>query len=332
MKKISVIIPCRNEAKYIADCLNTVLDNDYPKELTEIFVVDGKSTDNTKKIAEEFSAKFAKINVLINQDKIVPLAMNLGIKASSGDLIIRVDAHSKIPRNYFSELVKASERFDADNIGTCCLTDVKNKNPKSNAIKKVLSNRFGVGDSLFRIGINKSQEVDTVPFGCYKKEVFGKVGLFNKHLKRNQDIELNKRIAKAGGKVILISEVTSTYFARETFIELAKNNFGNGVWNILTVYITKKISSLSLRHFIPIIFLLSLILPLIGMVFNPIVGIVSLLSLISYLYLITFISYKLKDKTTSLVYIFISFIVLHFSYALGSFVGLLRLDYLFKRT
>ena len=331
MKTISVIIPCRNEEKYIVDCLHSVLYNDYPKELTEIFVVDGNSIDNTKKIVEEFSLKFPIVKLLINRDKIVPLAMNFAIRVASGDLIIRLDAHSKIPNNYFSELVRASDKFDADNIGTCWITDVKNKNPKSNAIKKVLSNKFGIGNSLFRIGVNEPQEVDTVPFGCFKKEVFGKVGLFNKYLKRNQDIELNKRIARAGGKVILISEVKSTYFARETFIELAENNFGNGLWNILTVYITKKFSSLSLRHFIPIIFLLSLILPLIGMIFNSIVGIISLLSLISYLTLISFISYNLKDKTTSFIYIFISFLVLHFSYAAGSLLGLLRLDYLFKR-
>ena len=332
MKKISVIIPARNEEKYIAVCLDSVLANDYPKELTEILVIDGESTDNTRKIVEKYTLKFPNIKLLINKQKTVPFALNLGINESSGEFIIRLDAHSYIPTNYFSELIKFSEEYKSDNIGTCCITDVKNKNSKTNAIKKVLSNRFGVGNSLFRIGVTEPQKVDTVPFGCYRKEVFDKVGLFNKYLKRNQDIELNKRIAKTGGKVILIPEVKSTYFARESFTEIAKNNFSNGLWNILTVYITKKFSSLSIRHFIPIIFLLSIILPMIGMIFNPFIGLISLLSIASYLVLISAVSYRIKDESTSFFFIVTGFLVLHFSYGFGSFVGLTRVDYLFKKS
>ena len=330
MKKISIIIPVKNEERYIAACLESVLNNDYPKELMEIFIVDGLSNDMTIDIIKRYLTQYNNIKLLSNNNETVPYALNMAIKKSSGEYIIRLDAHTSIPRNYFSELIKLSEEFNADDIGTCCITDIKNSNSKTNAIKKVLSNKFGVGDSYFRIGISTPKEVDHVPFGCYKREIFNKVGLFNQKLTRNQDIEFSKRIKKSGGRIILIPNVQSTYYARESFFEIYKNNFANGKWNILTVYITKKLSSLSLRHFIPIIFLLSIIIPLIGMIFNPIIGLISLLSLMSYLSLISFISFKLKDKTTSFIYIFISFLVLHFSYAFGSLLGLLRSDYLFK--
>lgn len=330
--KISVLIPTRNEEKYISTCLDSVIANDYPKELTEIFVVDGESTDNTRVIVEKYTSKFPNIKLLINKQKTVPFALNLGINESTGEFIIRLDAHSSIPTNYFSELIKFSEKYKSDNIGTCCITDVKNKNAKTNSIKKVLSHKFGVGNSYFRIGIIEPREVDTVPFGCYRKEIFSKVGLFNENLTRNQDIELNKRIGKAGGKITLIPNVQSTYYARESYSEIAKNNFSNGLWNILTVYVTKNINSLSLRHFVPFLFLLSLILPLIGMIWFPPLSLITAVSLISYIIFLIIVSLGINDKTTNLLFIIKSFIVLHFSYGFGSLVGLTRLDFLFKKS
>ncbi len=331
MKKISVIIPVKNEEKYIAPCLDSILNNDYPKEFVEIFIIDGQSTDRSNEIVQKYSISYPSIKLLINKNETVPYALNIGIKESSGDYIIRLDAHSEIPTNYFSELIKFSDKHLADNIGTCCITDVKNKNPKTNAIKKVLSNKFGVGNSYFRIGILEPKEVDNVPFGCYRREIFEKIGLFNPNLTRNQDIELNKRISRNGGKIILIPNVKSIYFARESFYEIAQNNFSNGLWNILTVYITKRINSLSLRHFIPFLFLITLIIPLIGMIWIPVLGFVSLTSLISYLIFLIAISLKINDSSTSLSYIIISFIVLHFSYAFGSLFGLIKINYLFKK-
>ena len=222
--------------------------------------------------------------------------MNLGIEKSTGKYIVRLDVHSKIPENYFKELITSAIEFDADNTGTICITEVKNKNPKSIAIKKVLSNKFGVGNSYFRVGVDKLMEVDTVPFGCYKREVFKKVGVFNKHLIRNQDIELNKRIKNSGAPIILLSKPYSIYFAREKFNGLAKNNFSTGYWNILTIFITKYFSSVSLRHLTPLIFILSLFIPMLLMIFNPLFGMITGVSLLSYISLISIISFNLIIK------------------------------------
>ncbi len=330
MDRISVIVPCRNEEKYISDFIGSILANDYPKEDIEIFFIDGRSTDNTQIIVKDYENKFDFIKLLINEKRTVPFALNMGIKASTGKYIIRLDAHSQIPNNYFSELIKWAKELNTDNIGTICITDVKNNNPKSNAIKKVLSNRFGVGNSFFRIGVNEIMEVDHVPFGCYKREVFEVYGFFNEKLNRNQDIELNKRISSHGGRIFLIPNIFSIYFARETYSALARNNFNNGFWNILTVYITKKIKSLSLRHFIPLIFILSLTLPVLLSFWFPILGVITVLSLISYLFVITSISLKINDNTTSFFHIFFAFLTLHFSYALGSITGLFKLNYIWN--
>ena len=330
MKKISIIIPCRNEEKYIKDFLESVLSNDYPKEFMEILIIDGKSTDNTLSFVKDFSQKYAFIKLFINEKQTTPIALNIGVRNSTGDFIIRLDVHTKIPTNYFSKLISSAVKLMADNVGTVVITDVKNKTPKSLSIKKVLSNKFGVGNSYFRIGIDEIKEVDTVPFGCFRKEVFEKVGLFNEDLDRDQDIELNKRIKKNGGRIFLVPHIHSTYFARETYSALAANNFSTGMWNILTVYITKRLDSMSLRHFIPLIFLLSILMPLIFIFYIPSVGLISILSLISYLALLFTTSIRIVDDSTSVSHIMIGFFVLHFSYGIGSLVGLFRLNYLLK--
>ena len=322
MKFISIIIPIRNEEKYIATCLDSVLSSDYPHKNLEILLVDGISSDGTRNIIKKYQEKYDFIELIDNEKKIAPVAMNLGIRSAKGEYIIRLDAHASYPVDYFSELIAWSEKLDAQNVGGVVITDVKNKNKKSNSIKAVLSHKLGVGDSNFRTGTKELKEVDTVPFGCYKKKIFEKYGYYDERLVRNQDIELNKRIINGGGKIYLIPNIKCTYFARETFISLAKNNYSNGFWNMLTTYYTNTFSSLSLRHFIPLIFVLSLFLPLILSMVYPKILWVAFLSLVSYLSLVIIISIKLKNSSNSIYHLIVSFLVLHFSYGSGSLVGL----------
>ena len=105
MEKITIIIPCRNEEKFIRGCLDSVINNDYPKDKMEVFIIDGKSSDATPKIVEEYIRTYDYISFFTNDKKTVPNAMNLGIEKSSGEFIIRLDAHSEYPTNYFSELI-----------------------------------------------------------------------------------------------------------------------------------------------------------------------------------------------------------------------------------
>jgi len=322
MSDISIIIPILNEEKYIEKCLDSILDSDYPKESMEVLLIDGGSQDKTIEIIKTYQQKYPFFKLLHNQQKIVPVAMNIGIKEAKGEYIIRLDAHSSYPKEYFSKLIKYHHKLNASNVGGIVNTDVKNKTIKANSIKLVLSHPLGVGNSDFRVGVDEVKEVDTVPFGCYPKSVFEKYGLYDERLVRNQDIELNKRIINGGGKIYLVPDIECTYYARENFTDLARNNFANGKWNILTAYYTKTLNSLSLRHFVPLIFVLSLILPLIGSVFYPKLIYISALSLISYIALVIIISIKINNKSTSIIYLIVSFIVLHISYGIGSVLGI----------
>ncbi|UFH35762.1 glycosyltransferase family 2 protein [Flavobacterium acetivorans] len=328
--QVSIICPTYNEEKYIAKCIESIIAQDFPIMQLEVLFVDGRSTDATRSIIANYQQQHSCIKLLDNPEKIVPFAMNKGIANAQGEIIIRIDAHSFYPTNYVSVLVSQLVSLEVDNVGVVCKTDVLNKNKKTLAIREVLSNPFGVGNSLFRTGVDEITEVDTVPFGCYRKDVFQKHGLYDTRLIRNQDIELNKRIKRGGGRIFLIPETFCTYYARETFRGIMKNNFQNGKWNILTVYHTKMFDSLSLRHFIPMFFVLSLFFPLGASLFYFPFILLGAFSFSMYVMLVGILSLKLSlSKEINFFYLFSSFISLHVSYGIGSLAGIFNV--LFKK-
>ena len=332
MKKgVSVIIPCRNEKKYIAQCINSLVNNDYPKEKLEIIIVDGNSNDGTIEIINELISKYFFIKIINNPKQITPVALNIGIKNAKFEYVLIAGAHTLYSANYISSLLENINKYKADGVGGMLITAVEKETLKSMSITKVLSNKFGVGNSLFRVGVKEPKLVDTVPFGLYKKSLFSKVGYYDERLIRNHDIELSKRMIAAGCKIYLVPDLFCTYYARETFRDIATNNYKNGYWNILTIYHTKSFRSLSFRHFVPLIFLLSLILPLALSLF--------LVKFWIYLFILIFFVYNIfviiaslieNNKTTKFKFLFLSFYVLHFSYGFGSFVALSNVKALFK--
>lgn len=323
MKRLSVIIPCRNEERYIAKCLDSLLSSTYPKEAMEILVVDGISDDATRRIVGEYAAAHPIIRLIDNPERATPHALNLGITQGNGEFIVILSAHGDYPQDYFEKLISESIRLDAACTGGVLSTRTVSDTPTAAAIINVLEDRLGTG-SRFRSGVTTVEEVDTVAFGCYRRDAFEKFGLFDERLIRNQDIELNKRILRGGGKIYLIPEVTCTYYARETYAGLARNNYQNGYWNILTPYYTHTLRSLSLRHFVPLLFVLGLIVPtLLALLYPPFLCISGTLLGI-YLGIIAVRSAQIKKNTTWLHQI-AAFVVLHFSYGFGGIGGIIAL-------
>lgn len=318
MCKLSVVVPILNEQNSIAEFLDSVVESSFEKKDMELIVVDGGSSDATLEILESYMQKYSFIKLLHNKEKIVPKSMNIGIKNSKGEYVVRVDAHASYPKDYFEKLLHYHKLLDADNVGGVITTKVRKRDATSLAIENTLSDKFGVGSSFRTLKLTQVEEVDTVPFGCYKRSLFDKVGFYDERLVRNQDIELNKRITKAGGKIYLIPEIVSTYYAREDFKALAKNNFSNGEWNMLTAYYTKTFSSLSLRHYVPLLFVVTLMV--LGIFsFKLLFGVLSF-----YLVVIGYRSLKIKKEST-FFHQLSSFFVLHFSYGVGELVGIMKI-------
>ena len=157
---LSVICPVYNEEKYIVSCIESILQQDYPRNDMEVLFVDGMSTDRTREIIETYLRKYSFLRVLDNPEKIVPCAMNKGIMESRGEVIVRIDAHTLYAKNYFSVLVRQLGQLQADNVGAVCKTNVLNKNAKTLAIREVLSNKFHNETDYFVIGVDEKLKGD----------------------------------------------------------------------------------------------------------------------------------------------------------------------------
>ncbi len=322
---VSIIIPCRNEEKFIGKCLDSIVANDYPKDKLEVLVSDGISEDRTRGIIKTYSERYHFISIIDNPKKIAPSALNIGIKNLKGEIIMRMDAHTIYGKHYIAQCVKYLQKYNVDNVGGIWVTLPGSDTVMAKTIALALSHPFGVGNSYFRIGLKEPKYVDTVPFGCYKKEVFNRIGLFNENLVRNQDIEFNLRLKNAGGKILLVPDIVSYYYARCSLKALAINNFANGFWVIYSSRFAKV--PFSRRHLIPLLFVFALLSSFsMSFVFSPMFYIFSL-ALVTYLTADMFYSLKLslKNSLHYFPFLILTFFALHVSYGLGSLWGFLKL-------
>lgn len=230
---VSVIVPCRNEAPYIGPCLESIVASAYPRDRLEVLVADGRSDDGTREIAESYAVRYPWIRVLDNSRRITPSALNLSIGAARGDVIVRMDAHVVYPPEYLPRLVAALQESGADNVGGCLVTLPAEETAVARAIAVGLAHPLGVGNSYFRIGTAKPRWVDTVPFGCYRRDVFERVGLFDEDLVRNQDDEFNFRLIRRGGRILLLPDVRAYYYARRSLRQVARMFYQYGYFKPL---------------------------------------------------------------------------------------------------
>jgi glycosyltransferase involved in cell wall biosynthesis len=320
--KISVICPVYNEEKYIGGCIESLMKQDFTWDESEIILVDGFSSDRTRQIIEEYIEKYPFIKLLDNPRKITPVSLNIAIRAAQNDIIFRIDAHTTYPPSYFSVLSKHLIELNADNVGGICRTLPGGKGLVPECIAKVMSSVFGMGNSYFRIGASKIMKVDTVPFGCFRREVFDRIGFFDEELIRNQDDEFNGRIIKNGGKIYLIPDVVIDYYARDKVSKLSQMFYQYGLFKPL---VNKKLgSSATVRQFFPLLFVLLIIAALIFLTFNLPFYEVLLAGL--GLYLILSISFAVKEGDTmnqSLI-IPVLYFILHVSYGWGYMRGVFR--------
>ena len=318
---VSVVMPVYNEEKYIAKCVDSLLQQDYPTEKMEWIFVDGCSKDHTVGILKEYQNKYPNlIKILDNPQKIVPYAMNIGIAASAGKYIVRLDAHADYATDYISKCVYYLENTDAENVGG--VADTKANGFMGGAIAKMLSSKFGVGNSQFRTN-GESGYVDTVPFGAFKREVFSKYGGYDERLVRNQDNEMNFRIRKNGGRIYLSDDIHLSYYCRDSIKGISDMARKNGMWNIITMKLCP--GSMGWRHFIPFLFVMSVLgLGILGMV-HSIFWMLLGLELTLYLTLDLLFSARQASDAKEFFTLAMLFPIFHVTYGFGSMIGITKL-------
>lgn len=259
---VTIVMPCRNEARYIRECLDSVLANGYPLDCLEILVVDGESEDETRAIVAEYARRYLCVRLLSNPRRIVPSALNLGIRAGRGEVVMRMDVHATYAPGYIEKCVGGLREHGADNVGGVWVIAPTRRSPMSEAIAISLSHPFGIGDAQYRLGAGRPMEVDTVPFGCYRKELFDRIGYFDENLRRGQDMEFNRRLTAAGGRILLLPGVVCYYHPRSTLLSFLRHNFWNGIWVFYPLRYGR--IAFSLRHLIPGLFVGLLLASLLG--------------------------------------------------------------------
>lgn len=273
--ELSVILPCRNEAAHVVGCLDSVVasvrEGPWARDRAEVFVLDGGSTDGTRALAERYAARLDWVHVVDNPGRTAPAAMNLGLAHAKGRVIVRMDVHVRYPKDYLRRLVDRLATSGADNVGGRVETLPGADTVTARAIARALGHPFGVGNSAFRLapGTDAAPRwVDTVPFGCFRRELALRLGGFDEELVRNQDDEFNGRLIRNGGRILLDPSIVVQYFGRARYGQLARMYYQYGLFKPLAA---RKLGAVTtVRQLVPAAFLVALAgLAGLGIAFAP---------------------------------------------------------------
>jgi len=316
---ISIIIPCFQEARNIEACLRSILAQEPVPGGFELLVVDGRSTDGTRKIIQRICREDERVRLLDNPQRFQSFALNRGILAAQGSIIIRMDAHTLYAPDYVKQCVRILEETQADNVGGP--HRATGDSYIQRAVAAVHHSAFGVGGALSH-RVDYQGYVDTVIYGCWRKETLLKIGLFDESFVRNQDDELNLRITRAGGKIYQSPQIKSWYQTRSSLWEVFRQYRQYGYWKVAVI--RKHYFPASWRHLAPGGFLLALIVDLL---LNPffkgaIIPFWVMLGLYLAVTLVVSVATAWKTQGSLLPILPLTFAFFHFGYGVGFLHGL----------
>lgn len=317
--KVSIIITARNEEKYLPMLFEDILNQTYPLQSIEVVLMDSNSTDNTRKLMEEFKNENESLSVQIvtNERQIQAAGFNEGIKHATGDVVLKIDAHSRIPADFVQKNVDEI-MAGAYVCGGNRPTVVDSDDDFSKTLHIVEESALGSSIANYRKS-NVKRKVNSIFHGMYRKEVFEKIGLADERLLRTEDNEFHYRVRKAGYDIIFNPEIESYQYIRPTFTKMIQQKFANGYWIGLTSHVCRE--CLSLFHFAPGVFV-SILLVLMMMTpisFTPLVVYFGFY-ILAVLGLSIFEISKQKYNHTLLLIPFIM-IAIHFAYGIGTIKG-----------
>ena len=281
LPKVSIIVPCYNEQSTIRLLLEALGEQTYPRAEMEVIVADGLSTDGTRHAIAAFQRDVPdlRVRVVENSKRSIPSALNRAIEASGGEIIVRMDGHSKPYPDYVANCIIAHRAGRGDNVGGIWEIHPGAETWIAKSIAVAAAHPLGVGDALYRHA-KQAAEVDTVPFGSFRRALIERVGFFDESLLTNEDYEFNARVRKSGGKIWLDPSIRSVYFARSTLLELVRQywRYGFWKWRMLRRYP----NTLRWRQALPPLFVLSLVALLLLSVFIPFASILLVAELLLY--------------------------------------------------
>lgn len=256
---VSIIVPCYNEKATIGFLLEALYGQTYPKALMEVVIADGGSNDGTVDVIKSWQKSHPDFSVkVVDSPKLtIPAALNTAIEASTGEVIVRLDAHSKPHQAYVSRAVKALAEGRGQNVGGVWDIRPSGEGWIAQSIAVAAGHPIGVGGARYRY-TNQAGYVDTVPFGAFNRSLLHQIGMFDESLLTNEDYEFNARVRQMGGRIWLDPQIRSEYFARKDLHALARQywRYGYWKWQMLRRYP----GTIRLRQALPPLFIMSLFL------------------------------------------------------------------------
>lgn len=245
---LSVIVPCRNEIRHIYGFMRALLAQRLPPGADwEVLIADGVSSDGTRAVLDRYAARHAFITVLDNPRGIVSTGLNEAIRRARGEVIARMDVHAAYAPDYLAECLAVLRETGADNVGGAART-LPGGSYVQSAVALAYHSPFGSGGARFH-DVGHEGRVDTVPFGCWRRPTLIELGLFDEALVRNQDDELNLRLARRGGVIWQSPRIRCWYKPRATLRGLWSQYAQYGYWK--PYVIRKHRLPASMRHLVP---------------------------------------------------------------------------------
>jgi lipopolysaccharide/colanic/teichoic acid biosynthesis glycosyltransferase/GT2 family glycosyltransferase len=321
---VAIIIPCRDEEAYIEPCLKSILANAYSADCLEILIMDGGSQDGTRAIVEAFATRHPHIRLIDNPAKTIPAAMNLGIMHSSASVVMKLDAHSTYPPDYISACVHHLLAYPAEMTGGVCSIAPRVQTPMAEAIAAALSHRFASGNAYVKIGASQPRWADAAAFGCWRRKTLEELGYFDERMVGSSDMDLNRRLRKAGGKILLLPHIKTTYFADPDLKSFWRHNVSDGVWTTYALRFGKHASSW--RHWIPLALVLALLAggyaTLLDLRFGWVLGAIGGLYLLSN-FAASILVVATTKNSKHLLRLPVVFAVRHLAHGFGALFGLI---------
>jgi GT2 family glycosyltransferase len=242
---VSIVVPCLNEERYIVALLDALAVQDYGPADIEVLVADGGSTDASRVLVRGYASPFRRLELVDNPNRITVSGLNAGMDAARGDCWIILGAHSHVRADFVRASVEALRRTGAACVGGPIETI--GEGDVGRAIAAAMSSPFGVGNAKFRYA-DIEADVDTVPFGCYRRVVWDIVGRFDETVDGADEDSYNARIIEAGGRIVLVPSIRSSYYPRRTLRGLARQywEYGAAKGTLLA-----RGRPLQVRHFVP---------------------------------------------------------------------------------
>jgi glycosyltransferase involved in cell wall biosynthesis len=325
MPQVSIIVPCYNEQATIRHLLEAILAQSFPRAQIEVIIADGMSTDRTRAEIAEFQRDHPDLalRVVDNPARSIPSGLNRAIGAARGEYLVRLDAHAKPAPDYVERSLAALQAGRGDNVGGLWQIEPGAQTWVARAIAVAAAHPLGVGGAQYRVG-GAAQAVDTVPFGAFRRDLIERIGFFDETLLSNEDYEFNARIRKSGGAVWFDPAIRSTYFARASLKELARQYWRYGYWKFRML--CRYPETIRWRQGLPPLFFLSLFgLGLLAIVW-PWLSWILLVELLLYLFALLLAGAQLSIRHRHVALLAgapLAMVVMHTSWSLAFWWSLL---------